>query len=240
MRRLLRAAGTLILPRWRLRSPGFIPAEMLRRIDRRGILLIHIPKTAGTSLTNFLYGEDIKHRPAFDVAALYPLRFLQYFKVAVAREPLDRFLSAYDYLKQGGTTSMDARFCAKYLSPFDDVNDFVAEWTNSVFRRQVTSYYHFQPQVFYVTYAGRCIVDRLVRFERLEDDLSDALGQRISLPARNVTDGHRTTVADLSAASRASIMKYYHKDRLLWSNCTDKLVFGRRIGARLSAKSAPS
>ena len=177
---------------------------------------MHIPKTAGTSISQRLYGCEITHRPALDLAILYPLRFARLKKFAVVREPVERFLSAYDYLKNGGKNAQDREFGGRYVEPFDTADAFIAACRDERFKANVFRYVHFKTQTYYVAWRGRCLVNRLARFDRVVPDVADILGEDIALPARNVTDGKRTTPADLSPQTIRAIEEAYRDDFRLW------------------------
>lgn len=67
----------------------------------KNILLTHIPKTGGVSLNYLLTANpNIKYKHCFHV----PLKFViddykDYYKIAVVRDPVERVISGYYYIK---------------------------------------------------------------------------------------------------------------------------------------------
>ena len=65
-------------------------------------LFIHIPKAAGSSFSMGLYGRQVLHIPATVWRDVSPEKFSGFFKFTVIRDPVDRFISAFDFLRRGG------------------------------------------------------------------------------------------------------------------------------------------
>ena len=206
-----------LIPAWRKRPGGFLPCPLLARADAEGVLYVHIPKTGGTSVTRTLYGQDVGHRPWYEIRLFHPLRYRHLTTFAVVREPIDRFLSSYDYLRGGGRNPMDAAFSAKYLAPYANADDFIAAMRDKAFRDEVMAYFHFCPQAYFVATKRRCKVNRLARFDHLEVDLSSIFGRHIELPLLNRTAGARTRATDLSPASIETLNSIYEADFRLWN-----------------------
>ena len=88
-------------------------------------LFIHIPKTAGTSISQALFGSDFGHCTVDHYEIFSPKRFHNYFKFAFVRNPWDRFLSAYKFLNKGGMYSVDKNWADIHFSEFNDFDQFV-------------------------------------------------------------------------------------------------------------------
>lgn len=216
-----------LVPAWRTRPGGWLPEELLRLVDERG-LFIHIPKAAGNSVCQALYGMKIHHRPAGEIRLFHPWRYRRWYKFAVVREPVDRFLSSYDFLSRGGKNSQDAAFRDNFIRNVGDINAFIQRLSNTAFRQKVMRYFHFRPQFYYVCVARRCIVNRLIPFERMNEELPPLLAGA-SVPFVNVTGGNRTPVSVLSPENLAFVQKLYRIDRTLHqlaSSESGKNVYG--------------
>ncbi len=131
--------------------------DRLNAIRTAGILFIHVPKNAGMAISQALYGCQVKHVSVryYDRVAPELLRTLD--SVAVIRDLVERFVSAYDYARAGGTRDnrISAPFRRQYrgFASLDDALDHV----DHVFR----------PQAWYVADGvGAIRVRRLVRYER--------------------------------------------------------------------------
>ncbi|CAN5362620.1 hypothetical protein BH10PSE12_BH10PSE12_27550 [soil metagenome] len=148
-------------------------------IRRAGVLFIHVPKNAGMSISNALYGQQIKHasiayyhRVAPDLAALPSL--------AILRDPVDRFVSAYAYARTGG--SRDNRISVPFRDQYrafrsiDNALDHVeaaqdAYQVDHIFRRQT----------WYLTDRdGAVVVDQLLMLDDMDRlvRLAPQLGRR--------------------------------------------------------------
>ena len=78
-------------------------------IDKHKTIFIHIPKNAGTSIKNFFskdkdklcipLGKINKHDTIYQVKLKEPKLYSSFRKFAVVRNPYDRALSWYSYLK---------------------------------------------------------------------------------------------------------------------------------------------
>jgi hypothetical protein len=154
--------------------PGWYPPldpilrRRLRRIRDAGVLFIHIPKNAGTSVSNILYGEPVFHptiryyqRVAGDLARELP-------SFAIWRHPVERFVSAYCYARTGGATrSPVARAFRKRYTAFqtlDDALDHVAESPSLYDVDHI-----FRPQFWYVADgAGRIAVKNICMIDDLD------------------------------------------------------------------------
>jgi len=133
-------------------------------------IFIHIPKTAGISVVLSLYGGSISM--AHTRLRMFRLLFTEtefdsFYKFAFVRDPLDRLLSAYGFLKQGGITPYDREFADTHLSRYNDFSSFVRGWLS---RESVYTYVHFVPQHDFVTIRGKLGVDFIGRFESLNED----------------------------------------------------------------------
>jgi chondroitin 4-sulfotransferase 11 len=62
-------------------------------------IFVHIPKTAGTSVTDALFGTPRpRHRPLQWYEGMEPELYKEYFKFAFVRNPWDRLVSGYHYV----------------------------------------------------------------------------------------------------------------------------------------------
>ena len=142
------------------------------RIWRRaGIVLIHVPKAAGTSLSQALYGRFLGHVRAADVKRWAPRAVQSLPMLAVARNPWDRLVSAYRFVKRGSGTGPNAGGVwrpEQYQGPqFETFERFVTEWLASRDPRELDLV--FQPQSQFVfARDGQILVDHVGRFENLE------------------------------------------------------------------------
>lgn len=185
--------------------------------DRRGIALIHIPKNAGTSVERFLYGDySVKHRKWQEVRALDPEGWKRWKKVAIIREPVDRFLSAFDYLSGGGRNEYDARF-GQHVIAGQSVNSFVHQLVQQPQGKRILSYFHFEPQSAYVMNGDEVVVDKLIPLERLREELPRFAGVTDTIiPVANKTSGNRTLKEELTFDSLRILENVYEKDFILY------------------------
>lgn len=179
-------------------------------------LFIHIPKAAGMSVNDALYGKQTgRHTPAWEYALIYSAQELQgMYKFSFVRNPWDRLLSAYRFLKKGGINRWDREFGEQELSAFDDFNDFVHAWLSP---DSVWKYFHFYPQWYFLELpGGRNLADYVGRFETMEDDFQHicaAMGREgVELPAKNVT-GKKVSYREIyDEKSRDMVAAAYRKD----------------------------
>lgn len=143
-------------------------------------IFIHIPKTAGTTICSYWDGSLLKqvcketgvlggfHRSAMQLKERYPKEWDEYYKFAVVRNTYDRFVSKYFF---------------KDLEPKEDA-DFGIEWDDRMSESML-------PQLYWITdrhdyflptnkkydrqdlHFGNIIVDKVCRYETLEEDLRE-------------------------------------------------------------------
>lgn len=67
--------------------------------DEKQLIFIHIPKNAGTSIEKNLHMRATGHKPWFIYKQDFPKEWETYKKFAIVRDPIDRFISCYDYAR---------------------------------------------------------------------------------------------------------------------------------------------
>ena len=180
---------------------------------RRGLILIHIPKNAGTSVENALFGYRIRHRTWREISATCPRAWQKLPKIAILRDPIDRFLSAFDYLKSGGRNETDRRFSARLIGS-QVVDTFIDRLSTSrTFRNTTMRYFHFCPQVDYVCDSKTVMVDTLIPFPDMARGLSEFTGVDPGLLTHsNKTSGPRTLKSDLTQSRINQLLTLYSAD----------------------------
>lgn len=164
--------------------------------DRHKCVFIHIPKNAGTSVVDSLFGCDSRHVPWTEYDVANPKKFQRYFKFAFVRNPWDRVLSAYTFLSRGGMNEADAQWAAENISQFKTFESFVCEWVNE---RSIWEWVHFKPQHHWICDSRlKSKMDFLGRMESLDSDFQSVCHQlnlRRELPVRNRTRSSNYTEA---------------------------------------------
>jgi Sulfotransferase family len=182
----------------------------LKRIREVGVLFIHIPKNAGMSVSNILYGDAVFHptiryyqRVAADVVTDFP-------SFAVWRDPAERFVSAYRYAQAGGAraVSVSRAFRSRYMA-FRSINDAIdhVEAAPSLFDVD----HIFRPQFWYVAdMAGRIGVKSLCMIEDL--DRAVALDAIPGLRSIGRINESKIIDVDLTGAQRRRLEQLYPID----------------------------
>ncbi|MEO6395828.1 MAG: sulfotransferase family 2 domain-containing protein [Devosia sp.] len=165
------------------------------------------------SISSALFGRECGHIPYFEYQRANPGKFRRYFKFAFVRNPWDRLVSTYFYLRKGGANEMDRRWAEANLGSYSTFDEFVRDWVTE--KNVALSFPHFRSQHYFVAdTSGRLVVDFLGRFETLAADfqaVAARLGVHPTLPVLNRTErGHYEGYYD--AATRQIVAGVYAKD----------------------------
>jgi hypothetical protein len=201
-------------------------------------LFVHIPKCAGVAVSQGLFLERTsQHATILDYMLAYNKEeFDSLFKFTFVRNPWDRLVSAYVFLKQGGINQFDQFWSEKHLSPFDDFDDFVRSWIK---KRNVEKSLHFKPQVRFLCQPRslRTLVDFVGYFENLSSDfaaIAERLGISASLEKVNITsnkeDDYKSYYTD---TTRNIVSEVYRDDIQVFGYDFDKGRTSRSCAARV-------
>ena len=181
---------------------------------KTGMAFVHIPRTAGLSLLNAVYGSTtIRH---FALDRLYrsapDMHELPIF--TVSRNPWDRVVSSYLIAQRGGAEGgAEMAFPHRYQGrEFMSFSTFVHKYLAA---RDVWSLDPvFRPQVYYVGGFAESRFDHVGRFEDLPATvswLSETLGREVALPHANRID-HPPYQSFYDDATRRVVGKVYRDD----------------------------
>lgn len=142
-------------------------------------MFVHIPKCAGTSVRRSLFGRDGGHRPLEVFRTMVPQDlFDECFKFTFVRNPWDRVVSAFFFLKKSDL-KRNQRFARRNLSAFNDFDSFVRQWLT---RKNVWSFTHFLPQHHFICIDKQLGVDFVGFYENLAEDFA-LVANKINRPA---------------------------------------------------------
>lgn len=157
-------------------------------------IFIHIPKTAGTTVSEFLsklttyadlelggtaFGESLqhlyrkkyglsKHSPSFEVIKLIGEReWIRYFTFSFVRNPFTRIYSIYNFSKKWEGLPEEYK---NLMDQFESFEEFVL---SGILEKDPGYDNIFKPQVFWVTnpHNRKILVDFIGRVENLKSDL---------------------------------------------------------------------
>lgn len=179
--------------------------------DSTKVIFIHIPKCGGNSIFRFqdpnkpeevisyykTFGHNIRN-PDFKYYKDSDERKCSRFSFSFVRNPWDRLVSSYFYLKAGGSHGLlggtkslkclkqqssdgDAKDSEKYLGGYSSFEDMLLNWNDELFNQ-----IHFKPQYKWLCdNNGDIIVDYVGKLENFQEDF-DIICDRIGLPKLQV------------------------------------------------------
>jgi hypothetical protein len=183
--------------------------------DTTKSIFIHTPKCAGVSVAQALYGNLAGGHTTLNeyIRIFEPKNILSYFKFSIVRNPWDRLVSAYFFLKGGGWGTLDNELFTRELSGFKDFNDFVQRWLckeNAMISHQV-----FKPQNHFILDKYEIVeLDYIGRFEDLENSfkaITKSLKIESSLVFANQSK-HNVYRDYYNEKSKRIVSKVYEKD----------------------------
>ena len=184
---------------------------------RHKFIFLHIPKCAGSTLNKaFLdYSDDSEFdawHPKFKQYCLKYKEALNYTKIISTRNPWDRLVSAFYYLKKGGNQSSHDIKLSKTLNIYE--NNF-AQWVQNDFRKVINldlRVNHLKPISFYIS---KNHIDYSIKLENIQQDFDsvcDKIGiPRKQLPITNKTR-HKHYTEYYDDETRAIVAEKYAKD----------------------------
>lgn len=183
---------------------------------QRSCIFVHIPKCAGNSIEKSLFGKSLgRHLSIWHYQMIFgPSEFRSFFKFTVVRNPWDRLVSAFFFLKEGGLNKHDKTWAEKNLSNYSCFEDFVKKWVSE---KNIKSWIHFKNQTSFIFSGNSISVDCIIRMEELEKDfpnLCAILGvQRSSIRKENIRSNRRKDYRFYyNDATREIVEKVYKDD----------------------------
>lgn len=188
------------------------------------ILFIHIPKNAGTSICHSFNIENPTHITSKEIIKCYGSNhFNKHFTFAIIRNPLDRFLSLYNYSR------MDRSYYHNNLIPEKSKfgkhldyeilkNSTISEAINLLLEGKLMhdhAWNHWMPQHKWVCNdKGEILVDRVYRLGELEYLIKDLKNIGInfnSFPKLNTSQTSKFKI-HLSALDEEKLIDFYYQD----------------------------
>jgi hypothetical protein len=141
------------------------------KCDVNKCIFIHIPKAAGMSIVDAIYGESVSNHDTWkEFYHRDPKKFKAYFKFSIVRHPQTRFCSAFNYLSSFGKSEIDRYWYEKYIKSYKNINSFILD---GGLVKSLKTVEHFIPQSeFIFNKKDQCMVDFIGKFENLQSDIN--------------------------------------------------------------------
>ena len=192
----------------------------LKGFDDHKCVFIHIPKAGGVSLALNLFDNlGYGHRPIYKYLYIFNQKELtSYFKFTFTRNPWDRLVSAYFFLKSGGFHEEDAQWFKDNLSKYSDFEDFVSNWLN---KDNIYKGIHFIPQYEFITINSKIAVDKIYKIEEFQksvDDINKRLDTSMVITHENKTTSRKKDYKSYyNKETQKIVANVYKKDILLFN-----------------------
>ena len=164
------------LPLWSLKMgvkllgrPTGVSDELKSRISELGCIFIHIPKCAGNAVQKSLFDEIVfGHQTIrqYQVALTESL-YKKAWKFTITRDPWERIVSAWRFLKAGGFHKNDEKYFLENLSQYASFDHFVNDWLVYQDLDQCGCT-HFKTQLHYLrNLRGEIAMDSIIKLSDL-------------------------------------------------------------------------
>lgn len=162
-------------------------------VRRAGVIFIHVPKNAGTTIATQLYGRHIGHRSAEFYRQADPEFFASAPSFALVRDPVARFVSAYNFAKKGGSATVPAsQHVTAFAQSFQTISECAACIVSMPERERARLDFVFRRQSDFTCDAnGKVIVDKLIRLEAVSGGSFTIGGHNITMETR-INEAQRT------------------------------------------------
>ena len=179
-------------------------------------IFIHIPKAAGTTIANAVIGERAGHFTASEVSDFMGKdKFREMFSFSITRDPFEKLLSAFEYIKAGGGEHGGVKHESYFTdSAFRSFDSFVQEWlvNQDLERTNIL----FKPQYMFVCDEHKNqIVNHIGKVEdliSLENILSNQLSREIRFLDYNRNTKRMKRSNEVSKETKALIQDLYSID----------------------------
>ena len=155
-----------------LGRPTGVSDELKSRISELGCIFIHIPKCAGNAVQKSLFGEVFfGHQTIRQYQVALPQSLYQNaWKFTIVRDPFERIVSAWRFLKAGGLNANDNKYFAKTLCQYKTFDHFVNDWL--VYQNlDQCGCVHFKTQLHYIhDFEGELAIDYILKLSDLSDE----------------------------------------------------------------------
>lgn len=212
--------------------------------DTRSIF-VHIPKCAGVAISRAIFGGLAGGHVTLNgyINIFEPKCILDYFKFTIVRNPWDRLVSAYFFLKSGGFDDKDRAWFDAELGTFQSFEMFVRKWLN---KTNIWKWHHFRPQYHYILEKREKVKLDFVGFmENIDEDfrhICNHLEMQSRLEATNrsrhtaYTEYYTDETRDIVASTYAEDIKMlgYNFD----NSCLAQQLADRRAGKAYSLHNA--
>ena len=154
-------------------------------------IFIHIPKAGGSTIAFQLFGKRAGHYSAEEIRdAMGNEKFKSLYSFAVVRNPYQRIVSAYQFLKNGGGSEGAVFMRPEYASAaFASFDSFVRDWLVHQDPNQVDIL--FRPQhKFVCDRDGNLLVEwvgQIENFLEISNQLKAQIGFELKNQKRNIT-----------------------------------------------------
>lgn len=200
---------------WKDNYMNNLPEKLFPVSIQYGIIHIHIPKTAGTSIRTALFGSDvIKHVTASKI----PIDIWESIpSFAVVRHPVSRFISSYKY-------HCKSSYRGVLLKRYPELKSMSMKEYAETFLKE--DYLLLEPQMKYVqrSDSNKSIVDYLLRFEYISDDFSSLckkLNIKLNLDKLKASDN---IDVEIDSETLSIVEKFYECDYDLYNESLTSLL----------------
>ncbi|ELK4419636.1 sulfotransferase family 2 domain-containing protein [Campylobacter coli] len=146
--------------------------------DKYKCIFIHVPKVAGSSIERVIYQTDkwlVGHVKASDYTKFDKDKFDSYFSFGFVRNPYDRVVSAYHYLKNDSPDPCDIKWGRLHINNLT-FEEFILSLQDEEFKEEILSKNYFSFQYKYLCDKNmNILVNFIGKFEKLDNDFKKIL-----------------------------------------------------------------
>lgn len=203
-----------------------VPIPKNVREQASGLLFIHIPKNAGSTICEQLYGRHTGHRTAEWYKIADPKFFESQLSFAIVRDPLARFISAYHFVRNGGSALVPASQRARQaVAGFSSLMDFATFFASQPVEalERIDPCFHRQSR--YVMIDGQQAVSKIFRLEEVTGKILRLNGYNVDLRVfRNKSQTEEVKDGCENTELKKLVERLYVEDYQILESCAERSV----------------